>query len=33
VGWSDWGTPEAIEQTLAAMGVFPPWQAPLRAAG
>ena len=33
VGWSDWGTPEAIEQTLAGMGVFPPWQAPLRAAG
>ena len=33
LGWSDWGTPAAIEQTLTAMGVFPPWQAPLRAAG
>jgi len=33
VGWSDWGTPGAIELTLAAMGVLPPWQAPLCAAG
>ena len=33
VGWSDWGTPEAIEHTLAAMGVLRPWQVPLRAAG
>ena len=25
VGWSDWGTPEAIERSLAAIGVVPPW--------
>ncbi len=23
VGWSDWGTPEAIERSLAAIGVVP----------
>jgi len=33
VGWNDWGTPEAIERSVPAMGVLPPWQAPLRAAG
>src|SRR5262249_19985364 len=26
LGWSDWGTPEAIEQSFAAMGVVPPWR-------
>ena len=26
VGWSDWGTPEAIERSLAAIGVMPPWR-------
>jgi hypothetical protein len=31
LGWSDWGTPESIERTLATMGVVPPWRAPLRA--
>jgi mannose-1-phosphate guanylyltransferase len=25
LGWSDWGTPEAIERSFAAMGVVPPW--------
>src|SRR5262249_28385732 len=25
VGWSDWGTREAIERSLAAIGVVPPW--------
>ena len=25
VGWSDWGTPEAIERTLLGSGVVPPW--------
>jgi hypothetical protein len=25
LGWSDWGTPEAIERTFAAMGMVPPW--------
>ena len=25
-GWSDWGTPEAIERSFAAMGVVPPWR-------
>ena len=24
LGWSDWGTPEAIERSFAAMGVVPP---------
>jgi mannose-1-phosphate guanylyltransferase len=27
VGWSDWGTPEAIEQTLLGLNVIPPWRA------
>jgi mannose-1-phosphate guanylyltransferase len=27
LGWSDWGTPEAIERTFATLGVVPPWQA------
>ena len=31
LGWSDWGTPEAIERTLAALGVVPLWCAPLSA--
>ena len=31
LGWSDWGTPEAIERTLAALHVVPPWRAPLSA--
>ena len=31
LGWSDWGTPEAIERTLAALRVVPPWRAPLSA--
>jgi mannose-1-phosphate guanylyltransferase len=26
LGWSDWGTPEAIERTFAAMGWEPPWR-------
>jgi mannose-1-phosphate guanylyltransferase len=26
LGWSDWGTPEAIERTLATLGIVPPWQ-------
>jgi len=26
-GWSDWGTPEAIERSFAAIGVVPPWRA------
>jgi len=25
LGWSDWGTQEAIEQSLAEIGVAPPW--------
>lgn len=28
VGWSDWGTPEAIERTFAAMGWRPTWRGP-----
>ena len=28
VGWSDWGTPEAIERSFAAMGMVPPWHRP-----
>jgi len=32
LGWSDWGTPEAIERSFAAMGVVPPWRQPIRAA-
>lgn len=31
LGWSDWGTRESIERTLAASGIVPPWRAPLRA--
>ena len=31
LGWSDWGTPEAIERTLSALRVVPPWRAPLAA--
>jgi len=31
LGWSDWGTPEAIERSLAAMGLVPPWHGPQRA--
>ena len=27
VGWSDWGTVEAIERTLVALGCNPPWGA------
>lgn len=26
-GWSDWGTPHAIERTFAALNRVPPWQA------
>ncbi len=26
LGWSDWGTPEAIERTFATLGVVPPWR-------
>jgi len=26
LGWSDWGTPEAIERSFAAMGLVPPWR-------
>ena len=26
LGWSDWGTPEAIERTFAALGLTPPWR-------
>ena len=25
LGWSDWGTPEAIERTFATLGMIPPW--------
>jgi mannose-1-phosphate guanylyltransferase len=28
LGWSDWGTPEAIERTFASMGMTPPWRVP-----
>jgi mannose-1-phosphate guanylyltransferase len=28
LGWSDWGTPEAIERTFAAMGWQPAWRSP-----
>jgi len=28
LGWSDWGTPEAIERSFAQMGVVPPWRYP-----
>jgi mannose-1-phosphate guanylyltransferase len=26
IGWSDWGTVDAIERTLAAHGATPPWR-------
>jgi mannose-1-phosphate guanylyltransferase len=26
VGWSDWGTPEAIERTLRGLNIVPPWR-------
>jgi hypothetical protein len=26
LGWSDWGTPEAIERTFAILGLTPPWR-------
>jgi len=29
LGWSDWGTPEAIERSFAAIGVVPPWRQPI----
>src|SRR3989454_1589916 len=32
LGWSDWGTPEAIDRSFAAMGVVPPWRKPVEAA-
>ena len=25
LGWSDWGTPEAIAQTILSLGLAPPW--------
>jgi mannose-1-phosphate guanylyltransferase len=28
LGWSDWGTPEAIERTFAALGLTPRWRIP-----
>ena len=31
LGWSDWGTEDAIERTLVGLGITPPWRAPLRA--
>jgi mannose-1-phosphate guanylyltransferase len=31
LGWSDWGTPEAIERTLATLRITPPWQTPVAA--
>lgn len=30
LGWSDWGTPEAVERTFATMGLVPPWRATKR---
>jgi hypothetical protein len=27
MGWSDWGTPEAIERTLLGLNLVPPWHA------
>jgi mannose-1-phosphate guanylyltransferase len=32
VGWSDWGTPEAIERTFVALNAVPPWRAAVTAA-
>jgi hypothetical protein len=31
LGWSDWGTPEAIERTLTDLGLVVPWRVPVRA--
>lgn len=31
LGWSDWGTPEAVERTFAALGLVPSWAAARRA--
>jgi mannose-1-phosphate guanylyltransferase len=31
LGWSDWGTPEAIERSLLAEGIEPPWRRPAAA--
>jgi len=28
LGWSDWGTPDAIERSFAEIGVVPPWRYP-----
>jgi mannose-1-phosphate guanylyltransferase len=25
LGWSDWGTPEAVAQTFTTLGLAPPW--------
>lgn len=33
VGWSDWGTPEAVERTLLGLNLVPPWHAHARTAG
>ena len=33
LGWSDWGTPEAVERTFAAMGCQPPWRGAALAIG
>ncbi len=33
LGWSDWGTPEAIERSFAAIGMVPPWRGPAEAVG
>ncbi len=33
LGWSDWGTPEAIERTFATLGMIPPWRVPQLATG
>ena len=30
LGWSDWGTPDAVERTFARMGLVPPWRATKR---
>ncbi len=32
LGWSDWGTPEAIERAFAAIGMVPPWRQSAEAA-
>ena len=31
MGWSDWGTQESIERTLASLGIEPPWREPATA--